>query len=137
MGARSRKLFLALILTQVAHSIEEYLFRLYEVLLPARVISGYISSNLAVGFAIANTALIAFAFWCYFARVRSGHPAARSWAWFWTILEAANGIAHLLYVVARGGYFPGAATAPFLLGFASWLGTTLAKTDQGERVPRL
>jgi hypothetical protein len=137
MGARSRQLFLALILTQVAHSIEEYLFRLYEVLLPARVISGFISSNLAVGFAIANTALIAFAFWCYFARVRSGRPSARSWAWFWTILEAANGIAHLLYVVARGGYFPGAATAPLLLGFAEWLGTTLAKTDQGERGPRV
>jgi Protein of unknown function with HXXEE motif len=137
MGARSRQLFLALILTQVAHSIEEYLFRLYEVLLPARVISGFISSNLAVGFAIANTALIAFAFWCYFARVRSVRPSARSWAWFWTILEAANGTAHLLYVVARGEYVPGAATAPLLLGFAAWLGTTLVKTDQGQRGPRV
>ncbi|HEV8439978.1 MAG TPA: HXXEE domain-containing protein [Methylomirabilota bacterium] len=136
MGARSRKLFLALILTQVAHSIEEYLFGLYEVLLPARVISGYISSNLAVGFAIANTALIAFAFWCYFARVRRAAPSARSWAWFWTILEGANGTAHLLYAMARGGYVPGAATAPLLLGFAWWLGTTLAKTDEGERGPR-
>ncbi|HEV8440909.1 MAG TPA: HXXEE domain-containing protein [Methylomirabilota bacterium] len=137
MGARSRKLFLALILTQGVHSIEEYLFGLYEVLLPARVISGYISSNLAVGFAIANTALIAFAFWCYFARVRRAAPSARSWAWFWTILEAANGTAHLLYAMARGGYFPGAATAPFLLGLAWWLGTTLAKTHEGERGPRL
>ena len=80
-------------------------------LLPARVISGYLSSNLAVGFVLANAALIAFAFWCYMARVRPGHPAARGWAWFWTILEIANGTAHLVYAAARGGYFPGAATA--------------------------
>jgi hypothetical protein len=129
MGSRSRKLFLALILTQVAHSVEEYLFGLYEELLPARVISGYISSNLAVGFAIANAALIAFAFWCYLARVRRGHPSATGWAWFWTILEAANGAAHLAYVAARGGYFPGAATAPFLLVLAVLLGMTLKKTQ--------
>jgi len=124
---RSQKLFLALILTQAVHSVEEYIFGLYEVLLPARVISGYLSSNLAVGFALANTALIAFAFWCYFARVRSGHPSAMGWAWFWTILEAVNGTAHLAYVAARGGYFPGAATAPVLLVLAVSLGMSLGR----------
>jgi len=127
IGARSQKLFLALILTQAVHSVEEYIFGLYEVLLPARVISGYLSSNLAVGFALANTALIAFAFWCYFARVRRGHPSAMGWAWFWTILEAVNGTAHLAYVAARGGYFPGAATAPVLLVLAVSLGMSLGR----------
>ena len=127
IGARSQKLFLALILTQAVHSVEEYIFGLYEVLLPARVISGYLSSNLAVGFALANTALIALAFWCYLARVRRGHPSATGWAWFWTILEAANGTAHLAYVAARGGYFPGAATAPVLLVLAVSLGMSLGR----------
>lgn len=127
IGARSQKLFLALILTQAVHSVEEYIFGLYEVLLPARVISGYLSSNLAVGFALANTALIAFAFWCYFARVRRGHPSAMGWAWFWTILEAVNGTAHLAYAAARGGYFPGAATAPVLLVLAVSLGMSLGR----------
>jgi hypothetical protein len=125
MDTRARKIFLALILAQVAHSIEEYVFELYAVLLPARVISGYLSSNLAVGFAIANAALISFAFWCYLARVRPGHPAARFWAWFWSILEIANGTAHLVYAAARGGYFPGAATAPVLLLLAAALVVTL------------
>jgi len=32
--------FLALIVAQAAHSIEEYVFRLFEVLAPARFISG-------------------------------------------------------------------------------------------------
>ena len=120
-----RKLFLALILTQVAHSVEEYWFSLYEVLLPARIVSGYISSNLAVGFAIANAVFIAFAFWCYLARVRPGHASGRLWAWFWTALEAANGTAHLVYAAARGGYFPGAATAPLLLALAVALAVRL------------
>ncbi len=130
MDARSQKLFLGLILTQAAHSLEEYVFRLYEVLLPARIISGLISSNLALGFAIANVALILLASWCYVSRVRNRHPSGRSWAWFWTILEAANGTGHLLFAVERGGYFPGAGTAPFLLVLAVWLGITLGKAPQ-------
>ena len=125
MDPRGRKLFLALILAQAAHSVEEYFTGLYQVMPPARLISGYISSNLAVGFAIANAALIAFAFWCYLARVRPDHPAARMWAWLWTILEAGNGTVHLIYAVARGGYYPGAATAPFLLILAVALGMRL------------
>ena len=49
---RCQKLFLALILTQAAHSVGEYVFRLYDVLLPARVISGLISDDLALGLAV-------------------------------------------------------------------------------------
>ena len=133
MESRSKHLFLALILAQAAHSVEEYLFRLYDVLLPARVVSGLISNNLALGFAIANAALVLFGFWCYLARVRNDRPSGKTWAWFWTILEAANGTGHLLFAAVRGEYFPGAATAPFLLGFALWLGMTLGKSQQSQR----
>jgi hypothetical protein len=125
MDVRSRHLFLALILAQVAHSIEEYVFRLYDVLAPARIIGGLVSNNLGFGFAVFNAAIILFGFWCYFARVRSGRPSATVWAWFWTILEAGNGTGHLLFAADRGGYFPGAATAPALLILAGWLGITL------------
>src|SRR6266581_1135688 len=127
MDLRSQRLFLALILTHAAHSIEEYVFHLYEVLAPARIISGLVSGNLAVGFASVNAALILFGFWCYFARVRKGHRSGMGLAWFWTILEAGNGTGHLLLAAGRGGYFPGAATAPLLLGCAGWLGVTLVR----------
>jgi hypothetical protein len=136
MELRSQRLFLALILTQVAHSIEEYVFRLYEVLAPARIISGLVSSNLAVGFASVNAALILFGFWCYFARVRKSHRSGRGWAWFWTLLEASNGIGHLLLAAGGRAYFPGAATAPLLLGCAGWLGLTLGRAQGTEHVPR-
>ncbi len=134
MKLRSQSLFLGLILSQAAHSIEEYCFRLYDVLAPARFISSIVSSNLALGFAIVNIALVLFGLWCYLARVRTRHPSARSWAWFWTVLEALNGTGHLILAASRGGYFPGAATAPFLLGFSVLLGVTLPQADERERV---
>ncbi len=132
MGARSQNLFLVLILSQALHSIEEYCFRLYDVLAPARVVSNMVSSDPAWGFAIVNTVLVSFGFWCYLARVRRSRPSGRSWAWFWTILEAANGAGHLLLAANRGGYFPGAATAPLLLGLSIALGATLLHVDEPE-----
>jgi uncharacterized membrane protein YhaH (DUF805 family) len=134
MKRRSQNLFLGLILAQAAHSIEEYCFRLYDVLAPARFISSMVSSNLALGFAIVNIVLVLFGVWCYLARVRRRHPAGRSWAWLWTVLVAANGAGHLILAASRGWYFPGAATAPLLLGFSVSLGVTLAQADEPERV---
>ncbi len=132
--ARSQYLFLGLILSQAAHSIEEYCFGLYEVLAPARFISRMVSSNLAFGFATVNVALVLFGLWCYLARVRKSHPSGRSWAWFWTVLEAVNGAGHLVLAASRGEYFPGAATAPLLLGFSVSLGVSLTQADEPERV---
>jgi hypothetical protein len=129
MKALSQTLFLCLILSQAAHSIEEYYFRLYDVLAPARFISGLVTSNLPLGFAIANVVLVLFGLWCYLARVRKGHASGRAWAWFWTILEAANGAGHLILALSSRGYFPGAATAPLLLGLSLWLGVTLTRAD--------
>ena len=139
MRDRWPHLFLGLMLAQAAHSVEEYVFRLYEVFPPARFLSGLISANHAVGFAIANTLLVSFGAWCYLAWVRRRRPAGVFWAWFWTCLEAANGAMHLLVAAYRGEYFPGAATAPLLLAFAAALGVVLAgrHTTSGSRSPEL
>lgn len=134
MTTRTHRLFLALILSQAVHSVEEYLFRLYEVLAPARWLSGVFGINPAIGFAIMNTLLVSFGVWCYLARVRSSHPSRRRWAWFWTVLEGANGVAHLVLAAGARGYFPGAATAPLLLGLSAALGVTLSRTAETDRV---
>jgi len=125
----SRYLFALLIAAQGAHSVEEYVFHLYDVLAPARFISSLLSTDLAFGFAVANTALVTFGVWCYLARVRPGRPSAYGLAWFWVVLETANGTGHLMFALFRGGYFPGAWTAPFLLVFAVSLGVTLARSQ--------
>ena len=63
MDLRCRAAFLALIMAQAAHSIEEGVFRLFDVLAPARFISSLLSSDLAQGFAIANIGLVLFGAW--------------------------------------------------------------------------
>jgi hypothetical protein len=45
---RSHLVFLFLILTQGAHSIEEYVTKLYEVFTPARFVSSLVSNDLAL-----------------------------------------------------------------------------------------
>ena len=124
----SRRLFLWLMVAQAAHSLEEYRFRLYDVFAPARWISGLFSSDLRVGFASANILLVLLGLWCYMARVRTSHPSARIWAWFWAVLETANGLGHLGLAVGARGYFPGALTAPALLVLSLSLATSLRRT---------
>ena len=120
-----RNLFLALILVQAAHSVEEYVFRLYDVLAPARYVSSLFGVDRQIGFAVANSALVLFGLWCWAARVKPGR--GRGLAWFWALLEIANGCAHLGLAAMAGGYFPGLATAPLLIGLGGWLALTLGR----------
>jgi hypothetical protein len=131
MDSRSRAAFALLIAAQAAHSVEECVTRLFDVFAPARFMAGIFTSNLPLGFAIANAIIVLFGAWCYFARVRTPHVGERAYAWFWTVLEAGNGTGHLVLALANGGYFPGAATAPFLLAISWYLGARLV-TLRGE-----
>jgi hypothetical protein len=122
-----RNIFLALILAQAAHSVEEYVFRLYDVLAPARYVSSLFGVDRQIGFVIVNSALVLFGLWCWQARVRPGRGSARGLAWFWALLEIANGCAHVALAAMAGGYFPGLATAPLLIGLGLWLALGLRK----------
>lgn len=133
MDPRSRLIFLALILTQAAHSVEEYAFRLYEVFAPARLVSSLVSDDLAAGFVIINTALVLAGLWCYGARVYRNHPSARGWAWFWTVLELINGMGHSIMALSRSRYFPGVLTAVPLLLLSILLGISLIRSQSYER----
>lgn len=125
MDRRTAGAFLLLIAAQMAHSVEEYRFRLYDLFAPARAISDAFGLDRAAGFAVANGALIGFGLWCYLARVRPGRRGARPLAWSWAVLELLNGLGHCTLAVAAGGYFPGVATAPLLLAAGTWLAWTL------------
>ncbi|HYD37465.1 MAG TPA: hypothetical protein VEA60_07620 [Allosphingosinicella sp.] len=107
MKWRLPHIFLALILAQAAHSVEEYVFRLYDVLAPARYVSGLFGLDRQIGFVLVNSALVLFGLWCWQARVRAGRPGWRGLAWSWALLEIANGCAHVALAIAAGGYFPG------------------------------
>jgi Protein of unknown function with HXXEE motif len=131
MDHRSRIAFLTLIVAQVAHSIEEYAFKLYAVFRPAELVSAMFSTDLRTGFVIANTAIVTIGICSYLAAVRSTPRIARLWVWPWVVLEAANGVGHIIIAVARGAYFPGVATAPILVVVSTWLALRLRRV-QGE-----
>ena len=133
MDSRARLVFLALIVVQASHSIEEYTFALYEVFSVARLASGLVSSNLSLGFILLNTVFVAFGLWCYLFPVRSGWASARGWAWLWVIIELVNGLGHLVLALRSGGYFPGVATAPILLMFTLYLAARLLRTRRSSR----
>jgi hypothetical protein len=111
-------LFAALIVTQAAHSIEEYAGRLWESFPPARLVSTLISPNPRTGFLIFNIALVAFGVWCVIWPVRRAWHSATLFICVWIAIELVNGIGHPLWSVARGGYTPGVATAPILLALS-------------------
>jgi hypothetical protein len=120
--ARLPTAFGALVLAQSAHSIEEYIGRLWETLPPAGTVSGLFSDNLERGFVMANVALVAFGVWCWIWPVRRGWRGAVRLAWVWVTIELINGVGHPLW---QGGYIPGVATAPILLALALYLATQL------------
>ena len=107
--------FLALVGTQAAHSVEEYIGRLYDVFPPARFVSGLISENLERGFVIFNVGLVAFGIWCFLWPVRKHWLAAVPLAWLWVGIELVNGVGHPLWSLRELRYTPGVATAPVLL----------------------
>ena len=126
MARGGQNMFLALILAQVAHSVEEYAFRLYDVLAPARYVSSLFGIDRQIGFVIVNSALVLFGLWCWYSKVRPGR--GRALAWFWARLEIANGCAHFALAAMAGSYFPGLATAPVLIALGGLLAWTLGRS---------
>lgn len=133
MHLQTPAVFLLLVLSQALHSIEEYVTRLWEVLVPARVVSGLLAYDPAPGFAIVNLSIVAFGLWCYLGPVRNGWKSARGFMWFWALLELANSIGHTIFAVGAGGYFPGLMTVPMLFVFSVILLLRLADIDGGSR----
>ena len=133
MELRVRNAFLALILVQAAHSLEEYVFGLYEVFVPARLASSLVSGDPAVGFAILNLAIVAFGAWCYLFHVRSGTASGRTWVWPWVVVSVGNGLVHTTVAAVRGTYFPGVVTAPFLFMVAAYIAIALLRDGTVSR----
>ena len=120
--------FGALVLAQAAHSVEEYVGRLWESFPPARLVSGLISSDRQLGFLVLNIALVAFGVWCFLVPVRQRWPSAVRFMGVWIVIETINGVVHPLWSLRQGGYTPGVLTAPILLVLALYLAFQLRRS---------
>jgi len=126
-STRARTLFAFLVMTQAAHSIEEYTGRLWESFPPARYVSGIVSTDRELGFLAANLGIVAFGVWCLLWPVRRGWSVAAGLMWLWVVIETINGVGHPLWSLRQGGYTPGVVTAPVLFGLAILLARQLRK----------
>jgi len=130
--SRIQTTFAALVLAQAAHSIEEYIGRLWESFPPARFVTGLIPPDRAVAFILLNVAIVGFGVWCLVWPVRRQWPSARRLMWLWVVIETINGIGHPLWSLRQGAYTPGVVTAPILLVLALYLGVQLQKASVPE-----
>jgi Protein of unknown function with HXXEE motif len=124
---RLKTTFLALIGVQTAHSVEEYLGRLWEVFPPARFVTGLLAEDRRVGFIVINIALFIFGVCSFIWPVRRNWPSASVIACVWIVIELINGAGHILWSLQARGYTPGVITAPLLLILALVLGWELKK----------
>jgi hypothetical protein len=123
--------FAVLVAAQAAHSIEEYLGRLWESFPPASFLTGLVSADREVGFIVINSALVMFGLWCLIWPVRRNWQSATALAWFWVVLETVNGIGHIGWSLGRGAYTPGLLTAPVLFVSALYLASRLRQRPEG------
>lgn len=127
---RRQRAFGALVLVQAAHSIEEYIGRLWESFPPARFLTGLLSLDRELAFVILNVMLVAFGLWCFLWPIRREWPSAGVLIWFWVAIETINGFGHLLWSLGQGGYTPGVATAPLLLVLALYLARHMSRRER-------
>src|SRR5438093_12952729 len=132
---RHKMAFGALVLAQAAHSVEEYVGRLWETFPPARFLTELVSEDQERGFLAINVALVAFGVWCFVWPIRRDWPTAAVFAWMWATIEVSNGVGHPLWSLRMGGYTPGVATAPVLLVIALYLGQQLRTIAKPSSVP--
>jgi hypothetical protein len=128
-ASRLQTRFYALVLVQAVHSGEEYAGRLWDAFPPARFLTGLVSPDREAGFIVINVVAIAFGLWCAIVPIRRQWPSAAPLAWGWAIVEAANGLGHVVWSLRSTGYTPGLGTAPLLLLLAA----SLARALRGSR----
>ncbi len=114
-------IFLALVLAQGLHSIEEYHGELWNVFPPATALCSLISDDLRTGFLIINIGLFIVGLIVWFLPVRLGYTSAKYFIWFWICLEISNGIVHTMWSIYQKSYTPGLLTAPLLFFIALYL----------------
>lgn len=116
-----------LVVLQAAHSVEEYVGRLWESFPPARIVTGLISSDHERGFVIFNVAFIIFGLWCWLWPARLGWRIAVPLVWVLVAIGIINGIGHPFWTMIRGEYTPGVATAPLILIVAVYIAAQLLR----------
>jgi hypothetical protein len=127
MSYKIKVAFLMLIGLQALHSIEEVVFRFYELFPPMAFIYRDAPYLAKPAFIISNAFLILFGLFCFFRWVRPAGKSAKTVVWFWIAIESFNVIAHLVWGAFIRAYNPGSATVLLFLPILIYLGYQLQR----------
>jgi len=126
MNVRTKAAFLAMVVLQAAHSVEEIIFKFHEAFPPMQSIYRRAPSLAQPAFVLFNSVLILSALLCFFHWVRPARAGARAVLWVWVGIQLATVAAHVVWLALAGGYHPGLATVPALAAAAAYMTYRLA-----------
>ena len=121
MNSRIKTAFLVMVLLQGIHSVEEYIFKLYEVFPPMQFIYQDAPESARLAFITFNLLLFLFGLACFFYDVRPAGNGAKTVIWIWIAIQLATLAAHVIWAILIGGYNPGLATAPLFVPVVIYL----------------
>lgn len=114
-----------MVLLQAAHSVEEYVFKLYERFPPMQFIYAQAPELARPAFIAFNLLLFLFGMICFFYWVRPGRKGAKIIVWIWIAIQIVTIAAHLVWAILIGGYNPGLVTVllfiPVVIYLIYWL----------------
>lgn len=125
MNNRIKTTFLTAVVAQALHSIEELIFKLYEVFPPIMFMYRNTPGLAKSAFVAFNLLLVLFGFFCFFRWVRPAREGARVVVWVWVGIQLATVAAHVIWAVSTWGYHPGLATVVVTAPVSSYLGYAL------------
>jgi hypothetical protein len=121
MNQKLKTGFFVLVIFQAMHSIEEYFGELWNVLPPARWLTGLVSKDHEFGFFFINIGLFLFGILSWIFIIRKDKFLANIILWFWIVLEVINGIGHPIWSIMEKSYTPGVFTSFLLLTTSLYL----------------
>ncbi len=125
MNNQVKSAFLTAVTVQALHSVEEFIFKLYEVFPPMLFLYRRAPGLAKPAFVVFNLLLVLFGLFCYFRLVLPAGKSAGVVVWIWVGIQFATVAVHIVWAILTGGYHPGLGTVPFVALAGSYLAYAL------------
>jgi hypothetical protein len=110
MKTKIGPMFLLLVILQAIHSVEEFIFGLYEKFPPMVFLYRNAPYLAKPAFVISNVLLVLIGLVAFYSWVQPARKEATVVVWIGIIVECLNVVAHLVWAALIGGYNPGLVT---------------------------
>jgi len=128
MKNRVEAALVAMIVVQLVHAVEEFVFEFWNAFPPMRAVYGDVPGLATAVFVSFHALLLGFGIWCV-AQVRRGGLKARDAVVAWIVIQGTTLAVHVLWFIVDPRYQPGLATAPLMLLGIGLGAATLKRQD--------